>query len=102
MAQQIHSVGELAVRVAQDPALQDQIKADPTTTIASLAAPLQTDTWIYRIVVGALGLAVLIALVGAIALTVNSKSVPDVLTALGSAALGALAGLLAPSPTSRP
>ena len=96
----IHSVSELAVRTAQDPALQAQIKADPVTAIANVAAPLQTDVWIYRMVVGALGLVVLIAIIGAIVLTFKGQTVPDVLTALGSAAVGALAGLLAPSPNS--
>ena len=96
----IHSVSELAVRAAQDPALQAQIKADPVTAIANVAAPLQTDVWIYRMVVGALGLVVLIAIIGAIVLTFKGQTVPDVLTALGSAAVGALAGLLAPSPNS--
>ena len=36
---------------------------------------------------------------GAIYLTtLENKTIPDVLTALGAAAIGALAGLLAPSP----
>jgi hypothetical protein len=100
MPAQVRSVSELAVKVAQDPTLQEQIKQDPAATIASLAAPLQSDVWIYRLVVAALGLAVLIAIIGAIVLAaINNTSIPDVLTALGSAALGALAGLLAPSPT---
>ncbi len=62
---------------------------------------LQTDPWIDRGVVAALGLAVLIWLVGAIWLVGNgSQNTPDILTAIGSAAVGALAGLLAPSPAS--
>jgi hypothetical protein len=52
-------------------------------------------------VVGALGLVVLLAILGAILLAVNGKTIPEVLTALGSAAGGALAGLLAPSPVNR-
>ncbi len=64
---------------------------------------MQTDVWIYRIVVAALGLAVLVSLVGAIILAVweNDSETPQVLTAIGSAAVGALAGLLAPSPASK-
>ena len=95
----VQSVSELAVKVAQDADLQAQIKADPVTAIANVAAPLQNDVWIYRLVVGALGLVVLLAILGAIILTLKGQTVPDVLTALGSAAVGALAGLLAPSPT---
>jgi hypothetical protein len=56
------------------------------------------DVWIYRIVVGALGLTVLIAMCGTIYLANTEKGVPQALVAIGSAAVGALAGLLAPSP----
>ena len=65
--------------------------------------PLQTDKWIYRGVVFFLGMTVLSAVIGAIILAVVSKgaAIPEVLTALGSAAIGALAGLLAPSPAAK-
>ncbi len=99
----VQSASELADRVAQDPELQEQIRADPVNAIANLATPLQSDVWIYRIVVGALGLTVLIAVIGALYLSAMSSPtwayvIPDALVALGSAAVGALAGLLAPSP----
>lgn len=94
------SVRALAARVSHSPELADKIKADPVAALTELAGPLETDVWIYRIVVTALGLVVLVALIGAIILTAVTKVVPDVLTALGSAAIGALAGLLAPSPKS--
>jgi len=99
----------LAERVRNDPKLQARLQANPASELSALAdqairetAPvLQTDVWIYRMVVGALGLAVLSALVGAIALAVNGvDKTPDILTAIGSAAVGALAGLLAPPPSS--
>src|SRR5262249_7208258 len=48
---QVQSATELAQQVAASPALQQQIKENPVATIASLAAPLQTDVWIYRVVV---------------------------------------------------
>jgi|SRR5215203_2662475 len=98
---QTQSVSDLAVKVAQDPALQERIKADPAGAIASLAEPLRSDVWIYRMVVGALALCVLITIIGVIILAVYKATIPDVLTALGSAAVGALAGLLAPSGVSR-
>ena len=94
----VQSASELAEKVAQDSALQAQIKADPVTTIANLATPLQTDVWIYRIVVGVLGIIALIAIIGAIQLANTPNGVPDAVLALGGAAVGALAGLLAPSP----
>lgn len=101
MEPRVQSVSELAVRVAQDPALAARIKESPAEAIANLAAPLQTDVWIYRMVVAALGLAVLTGVVGAIVLAMAGKAIPEVLVALGSAAVGALAGLLAPSPAGR-
>jgi hypothetical protein len=92
------SVQELAVKVAENPELAGLIKKDPVKALQSLATPLQTDVLLYRIVVGSLGAAVLITLIGAILLVALGKQVPEVLVALGSAAVGALAGLLAPSP----
>ena len=58
----------------------------------------QGDVWIYRLVVGSLGGTVLISIVGAIILVAFGKEVPAVLVSLGSAAVGALAGLLAATP----
>jgi hypothetical protein len=101
MNSRIQSVSELAVRVAHDPELAEKIKEKPIETIASIAAPLQWDVWIYRIVVSALGSVVLASVIGGIILAMASKTTPQVLVALGSAAVGALAGLLAPSPASR-
>jgi len=94
------SVEELAARVAGDPDLADLIKKDPAKALQNLATPtpLQTDVVLYRIVVGCLGAAVIIALIGSIVLVAFGKQAPDVLVAIGSAAIGALAGLLAPSP----
>jgi hypothetical protein len=94
----VQSVSELAIKVAQDPALAKSIIANPAEAIAGLAAPLQTDVWIYRVVVISLGAAVVLAVLGAIGLAMAGKESPELLTALGSAAVGALAGLLAPSP----
>jgi hypothetical protein len=60
---------------------------------------IQTDPWIYRMIVGTLTSTVLICLIGAIGLQAKgSKQIPELLTALGTGSLGALSGLLAPSP----
>jgi hypothetical protein len=100
--QRVQSVGELATLVATDPDLQEELRKNPAETIAKMAvAPLQSDVWIYRIVVVALGSAVIIAALGAIGLAAFGKSIPELLIALGSGAVGALAGLLAPSPAGR-
>lgn len=60
--------------------------------------PLRTDPWIYRMVVGALSLTVLVCVFGSILLHVNEKTSPELLNGLGTGALGALAGLLVPPP----
>ena len=52
-------------------------------------------------VVFALGITVILGIIGAIILAMAGKQIPEVLVALGSAAVGALAGLLAPSPASQ-
>jgi len=98
MRKKIGTLGELAAALQADPELAARVKDDPAGAIAGLAAPLQTDVWIYRIVVGALALAILGAVGGAILLAMNGRTIPEVLLAIGSGAVGALAGLLAPSP----
>lgn len=96
---QIQSVSDLAVKVANDPELAAAIKANPATAIAGVAAnPLQTDKWIYRMVIISLGLTVLISVVGLLIMAFYAKLLPEGVVALGSAAVGALAGLLAPQP----
>lgn len=101
MSTSARNLKDLAAKVARDEGLAEEIRQDPSGTLARVAAdaPPIPDTKVYRIVVTALGLAVLIALVGAIILILKDKTNLEVLTGLGSAAVGALAGLLAPSPT---
>ena len=85
--------------------LQRQFQENPVNAVQQFQqqTPLQTDAWIYRIIVGSLGLTVFTIIVGLIVLIFNGKisddkSVPTIFTAIGSAAIGALAGLLAPPP----
>jgi hypothetical protein len=61
----------------------------------------QSDVWIYRICIVMLGLVVLVSLGGSILLSIQERVIPEALVALGSAAVGSLAGLLAPSPIHR-
>jgi hypothetical protein len=70
------------------------------------AAPLRSDPWIYRIVVVALSLVALATVFGGIYLATIAKgdakiALPEGIIAIGSAAVGAMAGLLAPSPVSQ-
>ena len=59
------------------------------------------DKFLYRMVAFALGLVILLAAIGAIVLALLGKTTPDLLVALGSGAIGALAGLFAPSGKSK-
>jgi hypothetical protein len=99
----VDSVRELATMIKKDKSLEDEIKKDPAKAIAKITeSPLQADKWIYRIVVSALGLAVLLAVSGGIYLAANKvTAIPEILIAIGSAAVGALAGLLVPTPGSK-
>jgi hypothetical protein len=69
--------------------------------LAEAASPLEYDLWIYRVITGVLGLTVLATVFGGIFLALKADpniKLPDAIVAIGSAAVGALAGLLAPSP----
>ena len=86
--------------------LPDDVRTSIASAVSDLTTPLQTDVWIYRIVVSILGLIVLATVLGGIYIAVIAKgdatmSLPEGIVAIGSAAVGALAGLLAPSPQGR-
>lgn len=104
MSNQIKNFDEFKDKLVKNTELQDQFKKDPVKAIEQYSqSPLLTDKWVYRIVVLALGLTVISIIIGVIILIGigkigEDKSVPTILTAIGSAAIGALAGLLAPSP----
>jgi len=99
----VDSVRELVTMIKKDKSLEEEIRKDPAKAIAKITeSPLKTDEWIYRIVVSALGLTVLIAVSGGIYLAAKpDTAIPEILIALGSAAVGALAGLLTPAPGSK-
>lgn len=108
----IRSAIALVNRVVNSQELTARVKENPGVELPKIAEqivrempppPLDSDKWIYRIVVLALGGTILIVVLGAIVLAATHTGtgdvkIPEVLTAIGSAAVGALAGLLAPSP----
>ncbi|MCF2494303.1 hypothetical protein [Dyadobacter chenhuakuii] len=104
MERTFKSIDEFKKTLVKDEHLQKEFRDDPVTAVEKLKeSPLKTDTWVYRIVVGALGLTILVITLGVIILTgvgkVNDDNdIPTVITAIASAAIGALAGLLAPPP----
>jgi hypothetical protein len=62
---------------------------------------LHNEIWLYRNVVVMLGLTMVPSMIGAIVLLRSGQPTPEVIVALGLAAIGGLAGLLAPSPLNR-
>ena len=59
------------------------------------------DVLLYRIVVIVLGVVIIIGAVSSVWLALRSMPSPDLLVALGSASVGALAGLFAHSPVDK-
>lgn len=94
-------------------ALQERVNdlaaAPDPGTVKTIVAQAETearrrteipDTFVYRVTVIVLGLSVLTVILAQLWITLDraEKDIPDGLIAIGSAAIGALAGLLAPTP----
>ncbi len=95
-------VNKIISGLVADKGIPEQSKAPLISQLSQIGTPLATDPWVYRIVVLSLGLTVLGTVGGGFLLAFKvGASIPEGLIALGSAAVGALAGLLAPSPTRR-
>lgn len=91
-----------------DPERLKKLQADPVPVIeeAEKIAKAETpayigDRWLYRIAIGLLGFLAIVAIVGSIVLVGINKTIPEVLVAMGSIAVGAIVGLFAPSPTGK-
>jgi len=93
---------ELIQQVTSNNSLPPDQKVKLLESLQKIPTPLQTDRWIFRLVVAFLGVAVLLTIIGGFYLSIKTAAtIPEGLIALGSAAVGALAGLLAPSPMGR-
>ena len=90
-----YTVKQLSEQLAADPALAQKVAANPAEEIGRLVSgpPIRPAT--YTIVVIFLG----VALLGTLVAAGIREEVSEFIVAIGSGALGALAGLLAPSPT---
>jgi len=89
-------------QVTSDNSLPSDQKVKLLECLQKLSTPLQSDRWIFRLVVAFLGVAVLLTIILGFYLSIKTAAtIPEGLIALGSAAVGALAGLLAPSPMGR-
>jgi hypothetical protein len=104
-AEPIRSADLMKYKLLEDPELLQELQLNPKAVLDSLSKDVTrsipspayiSDQWTYRIVVISLGLIVVLSLIGAIYLSAVGKSIPDILTALGAAAVGALAGIFSP------
>ncbi len=105
MSKSFRSFDEFKTELLKSDEMQKEFSQNPISAAEkySGSSPLDTDKWIYRIIVIALGATVLFIILGVIVLMTldkisADKEVPTILTAIGSAAIGAMAGLLAPAP----
>ncbi len=87
-------IAEDIKKASNESAKEGIAKADASTRQVFL-----DDKKFYRGLLYFLGTAVLITTVGGLILTYYSKDIPQFIVAIGTTALGALAGLLAPSQT---
>lgn len=88
--------------ISGDSSIPSEARIKLLDALQGIPTPLQTDKWIYRLVVCFLGLTVIGTVIGGFIIAGKSaQTIPEGLVALGSAAVGALAGLLAPSPGGR-
>jgi hypothetical protein len=112
MPEPLRSANLLADQILSNHELHSKLSVEDQKTIRDLATSITkdlmppayvTDKVVYRIVVIALGLVCVAAAYTMAYLSMKAAGgttaaqVPEALTAIGSAAIGALAGLLAPS-----
>jgi hypothetical protein len=87
----------------------DLAAASDSQTVETIVSEAETearrrtavpDTFVYRVTVIVLGVSIIAVIVAQlwISLVKSSGDIPDGLIAIGSAAIGALAGILAPTP----
>jgi hypothetical protein len=117
MKQLRRSADEMADNMADvlaDPVRLDALRANPHQELGKMRDEsvkktdednkkyaYHDDKYIYYIAIAVLGLLALTAAVGSIIFGLKILDTPEVLVSLGSAAVGALVGLFAKSPTSK-
>lgn len=101
------TLNRFAARLEVDPELVAEMRTNPAEVlrkeaikVARIEDALTSDKWVYRIVVLTLGGSLLSTTIGAIVLAARDPNadLPQILVAIVSGCIGALAGLLAPSP----
>ncbi|MGN7708040.1 hypothetical protein [Chryseobacterium sp. 22543] len=100
------SIGDLEAALKNNSDLQEKFKNNPIEAIrdVEIRNPRGTDFWIYGIIVIMLGLAVIAIIAGLILISAWSNGQPKdnqlvtIFATISSGAIGALAGLLSPTP----
>lgn len=98
----VRTMSQLASKLRTDPELATEFANNAPDILEEVHANRIPNNTVYKIVVGSLGLALLFCVLGVIFLAWNNQAdkIPDMLVATAAAAVGALAGLLAPQPNS--
>jgi len=103
--EKIKSFEEFQKVLSDSEELQTRFKTDPVKAVNEFTQqnPLYTDNRIYRIIVIGLSITIVSVILGILILMSmgqidGDKSVPTIVTAIGSASIGAISGLLAPTP----
>jgi hypothetical protein len=97
----VKSISDLMKLIANDSAIEQKIKDNPLDAIteyADLSVGVKTANMVYFGALVFLGFVLLLVIFAVVLLALNGQAIPEVLVAIGSAGVGALAGLLAPSP----
>lgn len=98
----IQSIEDLKREVPKNLVLQHAFKDDPIEAVKLLNDDQIPNTTVYKMVVASLGSAVLIVIIGIVILSLFSiaieSSILTLFTAIASGCIGALSGLLAPTP----
>ena len=94
-------LAQLLTPLMNRPDIPEDVRALINMAVSEAINPLKYDKWIYRGVIIVLGIAVVATVFGGINLALKADpniKLPEFIVAIGAAAVGALAGLLAPSP----
>lgn len=96
---QMTTTQSLLAELNANQGMRERFEAAPMETLAEVADNHLPNTPVYRMVVGALGLGLLISLVAVAWIAIGSEvDVPPLFATVASTIVGALAGLLAPQP----
>lgn len=77
-----------------EPLTQKQANALDRAVQENLKNFLVPDTGVYRIAVYSISIAVLVSVCGAVLLAFKAQDIPDIISVISGAAIGALAGMI--------